>query len=88
MELQQEPFVIYLILRLLIDCSAVIDPKTVFKVIFHIKRLCYALHTDRYMSFLWCRVEKEIEKTLKLLKSCPCIMEAVVHRSLKTFQRL
>ena len=36
------------LLRLLIDCSAVIDSKTVPEVIFHIRRLCYALHIERY----------------------------------------
>ena len=37
------------LLRLLIDCSAVIDSKTVSaEVIFHIRCLCYALHIERY----------------------------------------
>ena len=39
------------LLRLLIDCSAVIDSKTVYEVIvyiFHIRRLCYALHIERH----------------------------------------
>ena len=36
------------LLRLLIDCSVVIDSKTVSEVIFHIRRLCYTLHIERY----------------------------------------
>ena len=36
------------LLHLLIDCSAVIDSKTVSEVIFHIRRLCYTLHIERY----------------------------------------
>ena len=36
------------LLRLLIDCFAVIDSKTVSEVIFHIRRLCYALHIERF----------------------------------------
>ena len=35
------------LLRLLIDCSAVIDSKTVTESIFHIRRICYALHIER-----------------------------------------
>ena len=36
------------LLRLLIDWSAVIDSKTDSEVIFHIRRLCYALHIEIY----------------------------------------
>ena len=36
------------LLHLLIDETAVIDSKTASEVIFHIRRLCYALHIERY----------------------------------------
>ena len=36
------------LLRLLMNSSVVIDSRTVSEVIFHISRLCYALHIERY----------------------------------------
>ena len=49
------------LLRLLIDCSAVIA-KTVSEVIFHIRRLCNALHIERYRRLSVVPGRKEIEK--------------------------
>ena len=37
-----------ILLQLLTDCSAPVDTKTVREVIFHARRLCYALHVERY----------------------------------------
>ena len=37
-----------ILLQLLTDCSATVDTKTVREVIFHARRLCYALHVERY----------------------------------------
>ena len=40
-----------ILLQLLTDCSAIVDTKTVREVIFHARRLCYALHVERYKTF-------------------------------------
>ena len=36
------------LIQLLTDCSAIVDEKTVHEIIFHARRLCYALHVERY----------------------------------------
>ena len=37
-----------ILLQLLTDCSAKLDTETVSEVIFHVRRLCHALHVERY----------------------------------------
>ena len=37
-----------ILLQLLTECSAILDTETVSKVIFHVRRLCHALHVERY----------------------------------------
>ena len=60
------------LLWLLIDCSAVIDSKTVSEVIFHIRGLCYPLHIERYRRLSVVRLvlgRKRKKKKLKTMKN-------------------
>ena len=41
-------FILYLTDHTDLDCTAVLDIKTVRKVISQIRRLCFALHIERY----------------------------------------
>ena len=52
------------LLQLIIDCTAVLDIKTVRKVISHIRRLCFALHIERYKRLSLVPYRKRSKKTL------------------------
>lgn len=51
------------LLQLIIDCTAVLDIKFVRQVIFHIRRLCFALHIERYKGLSLVPRRKRNKKT-------------------------
>ena len=40
-----------ILFQLLTDCSAILYTETVSEVIFHVRRVCHALHVERYQRF-------------------------------------
>ena len=58
-----------ILLQLLTDCSAILDTETVSEVIFHVRRLCHALHVERYqrLSIVPRRKRKAKNKKKRLL---------------------
>ena len=57
-----------ILLQLLTDCSAILDTETVSEVIFHVRRLCHALHVERYQRLSIVPRRKRKAKTKK--KGC------------------
>ena len=57
-----------ILLQLLTDCSAILDTETISEVIFHVRRLCHALHVDRYQRLSIVPRRKRKAKTKK--KGC------------------
>ena len=59
-----------ILLQLLTDCSAILDTETVSEFIFHVRRLCQALHVERYQRLsIVPRRKKNKNKEKRLLKS-------------------
>ena len=58
-----------MLLRLFIDCCSAVISKTVSQIMFHITRLCYALHIERYrnLSVVPGRKRNKKDLTLKIL---------------------
>ena len=57
-----------ILLQLLTDCSAILDTETVSEFIFHVRRLCHALHVERYQRLSIVPRRKRKAKTKK--KGC------------------
>ena len=51
-----------ILLQLLTDCSAILDTETVSEVIFHVRRLCHALHVERYQRLFHCTKKEKKSK--------------------------
>ena len=54
-----------ILLQLLTDCSAILDTETVCEVIFHVRRLCHALHIVRYQRLSIIPRKKDNQKRKK-----------------------